>query len=340
MSHPVAVRSMCVEVPIAKAEDARRALLATDLLRKDLKIERTGDRVYLPVKAAVAIGYPHAQKEFREAHTPPRRWQDLAQVPPRLRPLLPTALDVIGDIAILRLPDELREFERDIGDAIVQWNRKLRTVAADEGVGGEYRVRDLRVIAGAPSLETVATEYGLRYAVDVGRAYFSPRLGTERMRVAEAVHAGESVLDLFAGVGPYAILIAKRRDPRVVYAIDSNEIAVQYLVQNVRTNRAWRVAPRVEDARTFLANAEPVDRIIMDLPHTGGEFLADALRAVRRGGSLHYYAILSMAEAEGHRKEIGRIADEANRTVEVAAIREVRGFSPARKHWAFDLRVT
>jgi len=331
---------MCVEVPIANAEGARRSLLALDLLRKDLKIERAGDRVYVPVKAAVEIGYPLTEWEFREAYTPARRWQDLAQVPPRLRPLLPTAFDVVGDIAILRLPHELREFERDIGDAILRWNRKLRTVAADEGVGGEYRVRDLRVIAGVPSFETVHTEYGLRYAVDVGKMYFSPRLATERMRVAEQVRAGERVLDLFAGVGPYAILIANRGDPRAVVAVDSNEIAVRYLLRNVRTNRAWRVEPRLADARSELARAEPADRIIMDLPHKGSEFLVDALRAVRRGGFLHYYAILSLAEAEDHREEVGRMAHEANRMVEVAATREVRGYSPAKKHWAFDLRVT
>ncbi len=331
---------MCVEVPVAKAEDARRSLLAMDGLRKDLQIERAGDRVYIPVKAEVTIGYPLAERGFREAYTPARRWQDLAQVPQRLRSLLPTALDVIGDIAILRLPDELREFERDIGDAILRWNGKLRTVAADEGVGGEYRVRDLRVIAGAPSLETIHTEYGLRYAVDVGKMYFSPRLGTERMRVADQVRPGERVLDLFAGVGPYAILIAKRRDPRAVVAVDSNEVAVRYLIQNVRTNRAWRVDPRLAGARSVLAEVGPVDRIIMDLPHTGGEFLVDALRALGRGGSLHYYAILSMAEAQGHRGEIERMANEANRTVEIAATREVRGYSPSKKHWAFDMRVT
>ena len=329
-----------MEVPVGEAEGARRSLLAMDHLRKDLQIERAGDRVYIPVKAAIGLGYPLAEREFQEAYTPTPRWQDLATVPPRLRSLLPTALDVIGDIAILRLPDEVQEFERNIGDAILRWNGKLRAVAVDAGVGGEYRVRDLRVVAGAPSLETVHTEYGLRYAVDVGKVYFSPRLGTERMRVAQQVRAGETVLDLFAGAGPYAILIAKRSAPRAVVAVDSNKIAVRYLMENVRTNRAWRVDPRLADARSVLADVGPADRIIMDLPHTGRGFLVDAFRAVRHGGFLHYYAILSMAEVEDHRKAIEIMAREANRAVEIAALREVRAYSPARRHWAFDLHVT
>ena len=336
----VTVRSICVEVPVAKGEEVRRTLLAMDLLRKDLQIERSGDRLYIPVKTTVAIGDRTLEREFRKGSAPVRRWQAIVRVPDRLRSLLPTSLDVIGAIAILRLPDELRDSERDIGEAILKWNPKLRTVAVDEGVGGEFRVRGLRVAAGDPSFETVHTEYGLRYAVDVSKVYFSPRLGSERMRVAEQIRPAETVVDLFAGAGPYAILIARRREPRVVYAVDSNEVAVRYLIKNVRTNRAWRVEPHLADARSVLAKVGAVDRIVMDLPHTAHEFLIDAFRAVRPGGMIHYYAILSLAEAQGHREEIQVLARDAKRHAEIAATREVRGYSPVKKHWAYDLRVT
>ncbi len=336
----MSVRSRCIEVPVAKGEGVRRTLLAMDRLRRDLRIERKGDRLYLPVTDPVDLGYPVREREFRTGYAPVRRWQDLANVPAHLRSLLPTSLDVIGSVAILRMPDELREFERDIGEAILKWNPKLGTVAVDDGVGGEFRVRDLRVAAGKSTFETVHTEYGLRYAVDVSKVYFSPRLGTERMRVAQQTRPGEIVVDLFAGAGPFAILIAKRSKPAVVHAVDSNETAVRYLIKNIRTNRAPAVEAHLADAHSALEKLPPVDRIVMDLPHTAHEFLVDAFRAVRAGGMIHYYAILSLAEAADHKEEIEVLAHDAKRSVKVTGTKEVRGYSPARKHWAYDLKVT
>lgn len=336
----MAVRSLCLEVPVGQGEEVRRRLLAVDRLRKPLRIQRESNRLFLPITEPVDLGFPVREREFREGYAPVRRWQDLAKVPKALRSLLPTSLDVIGSIAILRIADELRDSEGAIGEAILRWNPKIRTVAVDEGVGGEFRVRDLRVAAGEATFETVHTEYGLRYAVDVSKVYFSPRLGTERRRVAEQVRPGETVADLFAGAGPFAILIAKRARPAAVHAVDSNEIAVRYLIKNVRANRAPLVEAHLADARSALAKLGPVDRIVMDLPHTAHEFLVDTFRAVKAGGTVHYYAILSLAEAQAHREEIGVLGRDARRSVAIAGTKEVRGYSPARKHWAYDLKVT
>src|SRR5213594_1922162 len=271
-------------------EEIRLRLQASGVLRKELRISRAGDILYIPVTAPPGLPYRILEREFQPGFPVIRNFRDLVEVPPNLRPLLPKAFDAIGDIVVVRLPDELREFERAVGEAIMRWNPKVRTVAVDEGVKGELRVRKVRVVAGEGKTRTEHVEFGLRYLVDVERAYFSPRLGSERWRVAQQARPGEVVVDMFAGVGPYAILIARTRKPKAVHAIDANPAAVELLRENVRRNRADVL---VHEGRgpDVLRELRPVDRIVMDLPQSGAEFLLNAAAAVRDGGVVNFYTI-------------------------------------------------
>src|SRR3989337_4513003 len=132
------------------------------------------------------------------------------QLPPHLKASLPKALDIVGDIAIVEVPPELETQKNLIGKAILEAHRNVRTVLAKAGaVSGDYRLRDFEVIAGEHNTSTIHKEFGCSYQVDVAKAYFSPRLSHEHERVASLVQNGETVADLFAGVGPFSVLIGK-----------------------------------------------------------------------------------------------------------------------------------
>lgn len=334
------MRTMCVAVPKAHAEETRRRILAMGLLRRGVPVERDGETVFLPVTSSVAIGYPTVERDVRAAPPPIRSYKDIVQVPAELKPLLPTSFDVIGDIALVKIPDELAAFDGDIAAAILRANSAVKVVAADGGVKGDLRVRQIRILAGPDRTETVYREHGLSYRVDVARAYFSPRLGTERLRVAEQVQPGEVVVDLFAGVGPYAILIAKRRQPRVVYAFDANADAVRYMEENVRRNRTSCVEPRRGDALALLAAVESPDRLIIDYPQDPEPAYRAAVSHVLPGGVVHYYRILESTVVEDRAERLVAAAKSADRSVEILAKREVHGWSATQKVFAFDLRIT
>ena len=80
---------------------------------------------------------------------------------------------------------------------------------------------------------TIHREYGCRYKVDLAKAYFTPRLSTERSRILSWIKEGDTIIDMFAGVGPYSILLAKSKKPSNVIAIDKNPDAVYYLKENI-----------------------------------------------------------------------------------------------------------
>src|SRR5205823_2871507 len=137
----------------------------------------------------------HEGRRFEEGFVAVRSYKDVIEVPASARRLLPSSFDVVGDIAIIKIPEELRARRMAIGDAIRRWNPKIGVVLEDRGVKGEHRIREIDVIAGEPRTTTVHTEHGLHYRVDLSRAYFSPRLASERKRIADLIEAGETVAD-------------------------------------------------------------------------------------------------------------------------------------------------
>jgi tRNA (guanine37-N1)-methyltransferase len=99
------------------------------------------------------------------------------------------------------------------------------------------------------------------------------------------------------------------------------------------------VTPVLGDARTEVGKLETADRIIMNLPHDARRFLAEAMRSLKPGGTIHFYEIMEDADLE---KNIGAIMDVAvreGRVVKETARRKVKSYSPTMSFYAFDLQV-
>ena len=179
-------------------------------------------------------------------------YRSFLDVPSDVRGMLPVSFDVIGDVAIIRLDRELTSWSSKIGDAMIRANPRLRTVAMDKGVKGELRVRDIEVVSGDPVTETEHIEYGLRLMVDPSKTYFNPRLAGERRRIASLVRPGERVTDMFAGVGPFSLMISKYAVPSVIFAIDLNHDAIELMKRNIELNKAKNIIPLEGDSRRLI----------------------------------------------------------------------------------------
>ena len=139
-----------------------------------------------------------------------------------------SAFDVIGDIVIIKIPNCLMSKKEIIGEAILNNVKPAKSVFIQTSeIKGEYRVRNLEFLAGEDRTETEYKEHGCRFRVDVIKAYFSPRLSTERLRVATLVRDNEVITNMFGGVGTYSVLMAKKNKTCKVYNIDSNPVATE-----------------------------------------------------------------------------------------------------------------
>lgn len=330
--------SLCLVVPKKKAEPVRRRLIEKSILRRDLQIRSDAKSVYLPISQRIDLGYPVETADFKEAEEQVTDYRVLVDVPEELRPLLPSSYDTLGSIALVKMADEVTPYAPQIGKAIIATQKSIKTVCMDSGIVDEFRTRNVKVVAGDKSTETIHREYGMTFKMDVAKVFFSPRLATEREIVARQVGVGEVVIDMFAGIGPFSILIAKTRSPKAVYAIDLNPEAVKFMKENIALNKVMAVTPILGDAREEIAKLEKADRIIMNLPHDASGFVPDALRALKPGGTIHYYEIMEDPALPPRLDEIADTARREGRVVKEQARRKVKSYSPTMTFYGLDLQ--
>lgn len=341
-------KSVCLKVRKAQGEKAIVLANKMAIADKELEIQRNYDFIYIPLirqpqKDELKLLKKQIPNFQITAHAFPKRkkraksFLELLEdkLPPHLLASLPRALDFVGEIAIIELQKEVVQFKDLIGEAILKSNKNVRTVLAKAGaVEGAYRLRDFTVIAGEPKTATIHKEHGCQYYVDLSKAYFSPRLSYEHKRIASLAREGEIIVDLFAGVGPFAILIAKTHLNVKVYAIDVNPDAVEYLKRNVRLNRVeGKVHPILGDARQIVNEklSGVADRVIMNLPEKASEFIDVACTAIKpNGGVVHFYSFVSSPDSlESVERFLREAVEEHGRkVVKVLFSRFVRETAP------------
>jgi len=206
-----------------------------------------------------------------------------------------SSFDMIGDIAIIKIPDSLLTKKNIIGEVILESIKNLKTVFLQRSsVSGEYRLRGLEVIAGNEKYVTYYREYGCKFLVNVATTYFSPRLSTERLRISNLVSPGEIVVNMFAGVGTFSVIMAKKHQIKV-YNIDSNLDAYILSIMNSRINRLTdRIFSIHGDSQYILSSnifKNRIDRVLLPLPERAHEFVDVSINCLRpSGGHLHFFS--------------------------------------------------
>ncbi|RLI05374.1 class I SAM-dependent methyltransferase family protein [Candidatus Bathyarchaeota archaeon] len=222
---------------------------------------------------------------------------------------LKSSLEIIGNIAILKLPEKLDSKKEVISKAILELNKNVKTVLKQSTpVNGEFRTRNFEWIAGEKQTETVYKEHGCMFKLDVSKVYFSPRLQFERLRIAQLVKPGETIINMFAGVGSFSIILAKKSKPLKVYSIDLNPTAIQYLKENIRLNKVENIViPMLGDAKELI-NSQLMgvaDRVLMPLPAKAYEYLPDAIKSLKnRSGWIHYYDFIYTTKDEDPKQKV------------------------------------
>jgi len=338
----------CLKVPKNLGEQAIRLVRELEIFNCEIKIQQVDNYLCIPlanepppvILKKVEDNLPefeisvHNFPERKKRHFTPLDF--LAdKLPSHLLGSVPRAIDFVGDIAIVEVPPQLVNHKQIIGEAILKAHKQTSTVLSkSSAVEGVYRTRDFEVIAGADKTATVYREYGCVYHVDVAKAYFSPRLSSEHNRVASQVKDGETVVDLFAGVGPFAIPIAKKHENVRVYAVDVNPDAVSLLKRNVAVNRAEKqVVPVLGDARQVVREQlfGKADRVIMNLPETALEFVDVACEALKAdGGIIHYYDFAKVSDPlEAAKVRLTEAVNRNNRKVKkILLAKPVRAVAP------------
>ena len=313
----------------------RTRLKTEGVLNCDARIQAKGDFLMIPITTESFDDYPVEEVDLKAIEHKETDYRLF--LPEGLRPILPNSYDNIGDITIIKLIDELLPLKNEIGEALMKVTTNTRAVLLDSGVKGEMRIRDLELIAGLGPTETRHRESGVTMLTDPAKVYFNPRLATERERIASMVKDGEVIIDMFSGVAPFPLIICKHANPEIVYAIDLNHDAVEYMKRNVMMNHVKNIIPIEGDARVEIQKLPDADRIIMNLPQIAEQYLPDALGKTKRGGIIHIHKIMERETSDDECDNM--ILDMRSRgfVCTLSEKRELKTYSPSASVYVLDI---
>ena len=267
--------------------------------------------------------------------------------------ILIKAFDIVGDIGIIKIPITLEEKKFEIANALLQeTGSRIKVILGQiSPVQGDYRLRGLEWLAGEKRTNTIYKESGCKFVVDLSRVYFSPRLSYERMRIVKLVQQNsrpESIVNMFAGVGSFSVIIAAHCKVVKIYSIDLNPEAVRFMEKNIQINKVSdKVIPMFGDSKMIIQKElyNVADRVLMPLPEKAYEYLDAAISSLKLGtGFLHYYDITYAKKGEQPVNHIARKVDERMNelgiTYELVSSRTVRMVGPNWYQVVLDLKIS
>ena len=248
-----------------------------------------------------------------------------------------SSYDIAGDIAVFRMPCTSSVNAETIANAIMNIHGNVKTVLFQSSpVAGDLRLRRLTYVSGENKTTTIHREFGCLFAVDLSTCYFSPRLSHERMRIASLVKPGETLVNMFAGVGCFSIIAAKHSGAAKVFSIDVNSEAVRFMKENIGLNRVYdKVTPLMGDSKEIINNRlqHRADRVLMPLPEKALKYLPSAVSALKKsGGWIHYYDFEHAAKTESPiemvKLKVAEALDALSVAFEPPFVRVVRSTGP------------
>jgi tRNA (guanine37-N1)-methyltransferase len=281
------------------------------------------------------------------------------RLPKSLIKFIPKSFDMIGSIAIVEFPgldnlsqEEGTSLKTAVGKAITIVNSSIKSVYEQASqVKGEYRLRKLQFLNGVDDPETIHKENHAIFKINVKKTYFTPRLVTERNRISSLeINKNETIVDMFAGVGPFSIQIAKKKDV-IIHSFDINLDAINYLKTNIKLNHVEdKVFPYNTDVKKLLIPdnkygtllKDQIDRVIMNLPERSLEFLDVACYLIKReGGIIHNYQFCM--KPNPIRRGINQFKEKLrqyNYQIErILYAKKVKSYSPSSDLISLDVKV-
>jgi len=260
---------------------------------------------------------------------------------PEVAAAVPRGFQRLGTVVVVELPEALRAHFPEIGAAYAA-ELGVRTVLRRRGaVTGDFRLPRVERIAGNGT-ETEVREHGIRYGFDAERIMFARGNKSERQRAGRLVRPGETVVDLFAGIGYFALPALVHGRAARVHACEANPVAMGYLVSNaVRNGVVDRLTAYPGDNREAPIPPAVADRVFLGLLPDSLPWVPRALGLLAAGGGwIHVHRLQGSRDGASEATDpVAEVVARCGGSVEEATVQPVKAYGPGRRHVVVDLRV-
>jgi len=180
-----------IKVKLANAEKTKKKLAELKIINKSYKIKKDKEQMYIPIKELSNLkDFEIINMDFEEIRNKEKNLKTLLKEKLSKEEIrrIKTSFDTVGEIAILEIDEDMRTKEKIIAQTLLETQKNIKTVLRkDEAHTGEYRTQNMKWLAGENKKETTHKENSVALKVNVETVYFSPRLSTERKRIANQV---------------------------------------------------------------------------------------------------------------------------------------------------------
>ncbi len=231
--------------------------------------------------------------------------------------------------ALIYAPDKNTRDELDLFRRTMKSSLKLWSIYESLGIRGEMRVPSLKLVSGIHT-ELIQREDGILYKLDPEVVMFSKGNKHERHRLVEEVGNGETILDMFAGIGYFSIPLSFKA--KKVYAIEINPDSFHYLLVNIMLNCVHNMTPMLGDCASIPFDGF-ADRVVMghfDSPR----YFESAIRYLKSEGKIHLHVLEKREKFDSLRNKYSRYPG-----VKEILVHRVKSFSPGMDHIVLDITV-
>ena len=250
--------------------------------------------------------------------------------------------DLLGNIALVKFDRSEKISSKKIwAEKFLKTHKQITTVLEKSSkISGRLRTPKTKYISGIKTSESLYRENNCLFRLNVDTCYFSPRLSSERLELADKVKKNESVLVMFGGVAPFAVVIAKNSKAKKVVSIELGKDCSKYALENVKRNKLKNVEIIQGDVRRVLSKIkEKFDRIVMSRPNLKDSFLDVAFKHIKKNGTIHYYGFYLESEKEKLIELINYEANKAKKKIRILKIKKAGEIGKRKFRWRVDVKV-
>ncbi len=327
-----------LKVEKKNAEKIRKKLVKKRLLSSNWNIRDNGKFIYFPLKEYVEGAIDIELNSRRRKKSPYERIiEKLKKLDMGKNVKVPDYWEKIGEVILLPPFTESEKIEKIVGKVFAEV-LNAKTVCINHGIKGEFREPEIKVIYGEDT-ETLHTENGIKYKLDVAKIMFSSGNVDERIRMSKINVEGEIIVDMFSGIGYFTLPLAIYGRAKRIYACEKNPTAYYYLIDNVRINNVKNVIPLFGDNRR-VCPTKIANRIIMGYIHTE-KFIDLGIRILtNEGGTIHYHDLFKKEEIDYMpERNIKKHAEKYGFSVKILKKRIVKSYAPRIYHIVLDVEL-